>query len=137
MTTVPGSDTPMPADNHKITLLQSDENLYVRPTAGTNAASAGSSLGPGPTAADAPAGLVPGYAINWSGAAASTGGTQVGNDVGSGATIIAGQPDATGHPAGDANGGTVGDSGPQGAGPGPTPNSPSGMPDLDNDGDSL
>ena len=132
MTTVPKSDTPPPANNAQ-TKLVSDamSGNYGRPASG-GAPTEGRPQGtPGPTAG--PASNLPGYAINWAGNPPSTGGTQVGADVGSGATILAGQPDATGHPTGDVSGGgTVGDSGNQGAGPGPVP-----MPDIDNDGDSL
>lgn len=102
MTTVPTPDTPAPANNAKTLLLQSDPSLYVRPTAGGNAAG---------TAGDAPAGPTPGYAVNMAGNAPAGGGP----DMGHGATQIVSQPDATGHPAGDAvGGGTVGNSGNQG-----------------------
>lgn len=108
MTTVPTPDTPAPANNAKITLLSSDENLYVRPTAGGNAAG---------SATDAAAGPTPAYSISMAGNAP----TGAGPDVGHGATIIVAQPDATGHPAGDAQGGgTVGNSGDQGAPPAST-----------------
>jgi hypothetical protein len=141
VTTVPKADTPPPANNAQTTLLQSDPNIYVRPTAGGNVSgtidSAPGSM-PGQGGPGAGAGAVPGYSINWAGNPPSVGGTQVGADIGSGSTILAGQPDATGHPDSDVSGGgTVGYSGPQQAGPGPTPNSPSGMPDMDRDGDSL
>lgn len=117
MTTVPKADTPPPADNSNKTLVSDSwSGNYGRPTSG-GAPLAGLPAGNPPT--EAPPGPTPGYSINMSGAAPSTGGTQVGADVGAGATIIAGQPDATGHPAGDAvGGGTVGNSGNQGAGPG-------------------
>ncbi len=131
--TVPKADTPAPANNAKTLLLNSNSReLYARPTAGGNA------MGGTPEGGSSPAGgPIPGYAVNWSGADGGTGSTQVAGEVFQGSTLVVPQPDATGHPAGDANGGTVGDSGPQQVGPGPTPNSPSGMPDLDHDGDSL
>ena len=137
-TTVPKADTPAPPDNSKTFTLQSNSHeLYGRPTAGNNQVPTASALGPGPSAPAAPAGSIPGYAVNWSGAPVSVGGTQVGADVGAGATILAGQPDATGHPFGDTSGGgTVGDSGNQGAGPGIIP-PVTGMPNVDNDGDAL
>ena len=137
-TTVPKADTPPPADNSKTFTLQSNSHeLYGRPTAGNNQIPGASALGPGASAPAADAGSIPGYAVNWAGEPPSAGGTQVGADVGSIATIIAGQPDATGHPFSDTSGGgTVGDSGNQGAGPGPIP-SVTGMPDVDNDGDAL
>src|SRR5438552_15132538 len=134
MTTVPKSDTPPPANNAQ-TKLVSDamSGNYGRPTAGGNAVGGRPEGGSSP----APAGSIPGYAVNWSGNAPATGGYQVGADIGPGATIIAGQPDATGHPAGDTSGGgTVGDSGNQALGPAPIP-SVTGMPDIDNDGDAL
>ncbi len=137
MTTVPKAGDPPPANNAQTkTVSDAMSGNYRRPASG-GPPEAGNSAGtPGPTAG--PATNLPGYAINWAGNPPSTGGTQVGEDVGSGATIIAGQPDATGHPASDASGGgTVGDSGNQGAGPGPTPMGATGMPDLDHDGDSL
>lgn len=90
-------------------------NAYSRPTAGGNAS--GPADGPlGTAPARPPAGVVPGpeaYRPPTPGPA-TAGGTQAGADIGSGATIIKGQPDATGHPASETGGGTVGDSGPQG-----------------------
>ncbi|SRR5713226_5629604 len=126
MSTVPGPDTPKPADNHIVhTVSDPMSHGYGRPTAGGNQVS-GNELG---GSGNVPAGPVPGYAIDWNGGAVSVGGTQAGADIGSGTTIVAGQPDATGHAVSDTSGGgTVGDSGPQGAGPGPTPNNPTGMP---------
>lgn len=104
MTTVPKPDTPAPADNSNTTLLSSDLNLYVRPTAGLNA---------GP----APASIPQIDQINRPGNAP----TNAGPDMGHGATQIVAQPDGTGHPAGDAiGGGTVGNSGDQGALPATT-----------------
>lgn len=134
MTTVPKAGDPPPANNAKTTIVSdSKSGNYGRPTAGGNVAGGTPEGG----SSNAPAGPTPGYAVNWSGAPVSTGGTQTGADIGSGATIIAGQPDATGHPAGDASGGgTVGDSGNQQLGPAPIP-SVTGMPDIDNDGDAL
>lgn len=126
MSTVPKADTPPPANNAKTLTLQSDENLYVRPTAGGNRS--GQASGPLGTAPDAPpAGNVPANPIKDSlsgavndpsyqmanpGADPSVGGTQTGPNFGHGATQIVAQPDATGHPAGDiSGGGTVGNSG--------------------------
>lgn len=101
MSTVPTPGTPAPANNAKTTLLSSDPSLYARPTAGYNASGD----------AAVASGVTPGYSINPSGAAPSTGGTQVGSDF-QGATQIVAQPDATGHPSSETGGGTVGDSGP-------------------------
>jgi hypothetical protein len=86
MTTVPKVDTPPPADNSKTLTLQSDSKaLYARPTAGGNAAGVDISG----KAVDAPAGPVPSpNSVNVPGAPPSTGGTQVGPDMGHGATII-------------------------------------------------
>lgn len=104
MSTVPDSSTPPPANNAKTTLLSSDPNLYVRPTAGGNASGD----------ASVPGGATPGYSINMAGNAPAGGGPNIGY----GATQIVAQPDATGHPSGDAiGGGTVGNSGDQGAAP--------------------
>lgn len=58
--------------------------MYVRPTAGGNAA--GTDIAGNPV--DAPAGPVPAGAINVPGAPPSTGGTQAGADMGHGATQI-------------------------------------------------
>src|SRR5258708_2775366 len=114
MTTVPKADTPPPANNAKTTIVSdSMSGNYGRPASGGPPV-AGKSEG-NPPSGGASAGAIPGYSINWAGNAPSMGGTQVGADVGSGATIIAGQPDATGHPVSDANLGTVGDSGNQGS----------------------
>lgn len=107
MSTVPKADTPPPANNAKTLTLQSAPGLYVRPTAGGNASGdvyAAPHEVPGPDAYTPPAPSAPANA---------------GPSFGHGATQIVAQPDATGHPHGDtAGGGTVGDSGPQGAGPG-------------------
>lgn len=78
MSTVPGPDTPAPANNAKTTLLSSDPGLYVRPTAGGNA-SGGAAVPPGPT---------PASSISMAGAPVGTGGTQTGPDMGHGATQI-------------------------------------------------
>jgi hypothetical protein len=89
---------------------------YARPTAGNNAAPAGSALGPGSTAPDAPAGVIPGadaYSPNLAGNPPNIGGTQTGPDFGHGATIVV--PDSGDRPSGGKQGadkGTVGDSGP-------------------------
>jgi hypothetical protein len=117
MTTVPKSDTPPPANNAKTLTLSGSAGLYVRPTSG-GAPQAGNPAGtPGPTAGP---GVIPDSATAYRPpmpSAPSFGGYQVGADVGSGATIIAGQPDATGHPDSDlSGGGTVGDSGNQPSG---------------------
>lgn len=107
MTTVPTPGTPAPANNAKTLTLQSDPNLYVRPTAGGNASG---------DAAVAP-GAVPGSGAYSAPSPAGTGTP----DMGHGATQIVAQPDATGHPAGDAmGGGTVGNSGDQGSPPAST-----------------
>src|SRR2546430_4050355 len=130
MSTVPSVDTPAPENNAQ-TKLVSDamSGNYGRPASG-GPPQAGNPAGT-PGAGAPPAPNLPGYAINWAGNAPSTGGYQVGADIGPGATILAGQPDATGHPAGETSGGgTVGDSGNQGAGPGPTPMKASGLPDV-------
>jgi hypothetical protein len=85
MTTVPNANTPAPADNSKTYTLQSDSKaLYARPTAGGNAA--GKDIAGKPV--DAPAGVIPASSINKTGAPPSTGGTQVGPDMGHGATQI-------------------------------------------------
>ena len=119
MSTVPKADTPPPANNAK-TLLVSDAGShgYRRPTAGGNAQGGAPEGG----SSNAPTGTTPGYSISMSGAPVSVGNTQTAGVVFEGSTLIVPQPDATGHPKGDiSGGGTVGDSGPQGAGPGPTP----------------
>ncbi len=138
MTTVPGPDTPAPADNHMVhTVSDAKSHDYGRPTAGNNSEPGGSQLGPGASAPDAPAGAVPGYAINLAGADVGVGNTQTADEVFQGTTLIVPQPDATGHPLGDTSGGgTVGDSGPQGASPGEIP-PVSGMADIDHDGDAV
>ncbi len=129
MTTVPGPDTPAPADNSHETLVSDPKSHdYGRLSPGGNAVG---------QAGDAPAGVVPGYAINWPGADVGTGGTQTASEVFQGSTLIVPQPDATGHPFGDiTGGGTVGDSGPQAA---PAPGTPmvAGVPDIDHDGDAV
>jgi hypothetical protein len=109
MTTVPQPDTPAPADQSKETLLGSSSGLYVRPTAGGNAAG---------QAGDAPPGPTPQYSISMLGAPTTEGlspGVGTGPDMGHGATIVeadmqgeSGLPDAQA-----SGGGTVGDSGPQ------------------------
>ena len=119
MSTVPKADTPPPANNAKTTLVSdAGSHGYRRPTAGGNAQ--GGTIEGG--SSSAPAGPTPDYSISMSGGPVSAGGTQTAGVVFNGATLVVAQPDATGHPKGDTSGGgTVGDSGPQGAGPGPTP----------------
>jgi hypothetical protein len=94
---------------------------YGRPTSGGHP-DAGKQEGT-PPGGDAPPGVVPGDSINKAGAPVSTGGTQAGPDIGHGATIVV--PNMGDRPSGgklDATGGgTVGDSGDQGAGPGTVP----------------
>jgi len=133
MTTVPRPDTPAPADNHIVhTVSDAKSHDYGRPTAGGNAVG-GTSIG---GSSDAPAGAMPGYAINWLGESPSVGGTQTAGETFEGTTLIVPQPDATGHPVGDAMGfGTVGDSGYQ-APPAEVP-PVAGVPDLDHDGDNV
>ena len=136
MSTVPGPNDPAPANNAKTLIIGDGSGMYARPTAGGNAAG-GTPLG---GSSNAPAGVVPAnpivggselfppsgglaqaydsaaYMEANAGAAPSTGGTQVGADIGHGAAIVindsgdreSGAPDAS------TNGGTVGDSGPQG-----------------------
>src|SRR6184192_1440888 len=98
MSTVPKADAPPPANNAQ-TKLVSDamSGNYGRPASG-GAPQAGRPEGT-PGAGAPPAPNLPGYAINWAGNPPSTGGYQVGADIGPGATILAGQPDATGHPS--------------------------------------
>src|SRR5439155_22645236 len=105
MSTVPGPDSPAPADNHIVhTVSDAKSHDYGRMSAGGNATG---------DAGDAPAGAVPGYAVDMDGEPPDTGGTQTGPDIGHGATQVVPEPGATGL-AGDASGGgTVGDSGPQ------------------------
>lgn len=74
MSTVPGPDTPAPANNAKTLLLSSDPGLYARPTAGGNASGD----------ANVPAGPTPGYSISLAGNAP----TNAGPDMGHGATQI-------------------------------------------------
>jgi hypothetical protein len=136
MSTVPKADTPPPENNAKTLILTGSEGLYVRPASG-GAPQPGRPEGT-PAGGDAPAGNVPGYAVNWAGNAPSAGGYQVGPDMGHGAPIVT--PSSGDRPSGgkdSADMGTVGSSGNQGAGPGPTPMAATGMPDIDNDGDSL
>ncbi len=124
MTTVPKADTPAPPNGARtLTVGDDGSHAYGRPTAGNNAdtvtsADGGGTVGPSATDSDAPAGAIPdiasAYAVNWAGAPVDTGDTQTGPNIGHGATQLVPQPDATGHPAGDASGGgTVGDSGSQ------------------------
>ena len=119
MSTVPGPGAPAPANNAQTLLLQSDPGLYVRPTAGGNTSGAASgALGTAP--GQPPAGNIMGNYSVPSPAPVSTGGTQTGPDMGHGATIVvsdsgsveSGLPDAQA-----VGGGTVGDSGNQGAPP--------------------
>lgn len=121
MSTVPNADTPAPANNAKTLLISGSAGMYGRPASGGPPVAGKQEGNPDSTGAGVPPGPTPIYQISMSGAPVSTGGTQVGADIGSGATIIAGQPDATGHPAADAvGGGTVGNSGNQGAPPAST-----------------
>lgn len=140
MSTVPKAGDPPPANNAKTLTLQSDPNIYVRPTAGTNVTGGqGSNLGPGATGSDAPAGAIPNnpiyggtnnagpqgslstaendpaYMMVQKGADPSTGGTQVGPNMGHGATIVYAQNDDTG--AKDESGNYPGTVGPS-SGPG-------------------
>jgi hypothetical protein len=135
MTTVPKADTPPPANNAKTTLLQSDENLYVRPTAGGNASGAAEgALGSAPLRPPAgsipdnpimgglnmvpPAGSLstaladPSYPEANAGASPSTGGTQAGPDMGHGATIVVNDSGdrESGAPDASVSWGTVGES---------------------------
>ena len=122
MTTVPKAGDPAPANNAKTLTLTGSAGMYGRPTSGGPPV-AGKQEGNAPTSG-APSDPIPGMSayIPPPPAPVTAGGTQAGADVGHGATIVAGQPDATGHPSGDiSGGGTVGDSGNQGAGPGGMP----------------
>lgn len=116
MTTVPKAGDPAPANNAKtLTVSDAMSGNYGRPASG-GAPVAGKQEGNAP-ASVAP-GVIPNSATAYSPpppAPVTAASTQAGADVGSGTTIIAGQPDATGHPIGDiSGGGTVGDSGNQG-----------------------
>lgn len=141
MSTVPKSDTPPPPNNAKTLTLQSDPNLYVRPTAGGNRS--GETSGPlGNAPAAAPAGDIPynpihggidgappdgslttayndpNYMMANAGTIPGTHGTQVGPNMGHGATIVTNNSGdrPSGAPDGAVSGGgTVGDSGPQGS----------------------
>lgn len=114
--TVPGPNTPKPANNAISLILHSDPSLYVRPTAGGNAAPGQPEGGSG----NVPAGEVPANPIkgqfadldNPMGAAPSAGGTQVGPDMGHGATIVFTHNDDTGAQDDGNYKGTVGPSGP-------------------------
>src|SRR2546430_2011904 len=100
MSTVPKADTPAPENNAETKLVSDAMSGNYGRAASGGPPEAGNPAGtPGPTA---PAANVPGYAINWAGNPPSTGGYQVGADIGPGATILAGQPDATGYPVGNA-----------------------------------
>lgn len=116
MSTVPNSGTPAPANNAKtLTISDSMSGNYGRPASGGPPVP-GKQEGIAPTSGAGP-GPTPAYQISMAGAAPTNGGS----DMGHGATQIVAQPDATGHPSGDASGGgTVGDSGPQGAAPAST-----------------
>ena len=123
MTTVPKSDTPAPANNANVKLVSdSMSGNYGRPASGGPPV-------PGKQEGNAPsnpptADKVPGADTYnpqpYRGADVGVAGTQVGPDMGSGATIIV--PDSGDRPSGDVagatGGGTVGASGPQGPGPG-------------------
>jgi hypothetical protein len=117
MSTVPKADTPAPADNSNKTLVSDSwSGNYGRPTSG-GAPLAGNPAG-NPPNEPAP-GPTPGYSINMTGAPVSAAGTQAGPDMGQGATIVI--PASGDRPSGGkdaADSGTVGSSGPQGAGPG-------------------
>lgn len=116
MSTVPKADTPPPANNAISLIIHSDPSLYVRPTAGGNVAPGHPEGGSG----NAPAGAVPANPIksqlaeldNPTGAAPSVGGTQVGPDMGYGATIVFAHNDDTGAQDDGNYKGTVGPSGP-------------------------
>src|SRR5437773_1423991 len=121
MSTVPKADAP-PPENNAQTKLVSDamSGNYGRPASGGPPIAGKSEGNPGSQAP--PAADIPGYAINWAGNAPSTGGYQVGPDMGSGSAVVI--PSSGDRPSGGKEGaeiGTVGNSGNQGAGPGPTP----------------
>lgn len=103
MSTVPKAETPPPANNAKTTTITGSAGMYGRPAQG-GAPVAGKQEGNPPT--EAPAGLVPGYAINLSGAAVTDGGPNIGH----GTTQIVAEPNATGAPETATDGGTVGKS---------------------------
>lgn len=105
MTTVPKAGDPAPANNANTTLISGSAGMYGRPASG-GAPVAGKQEG-NPPASVAP-GPIASYVFNLSGNAPSEGGTQVGGDMGHGATQIVAQPDATGAPETATDGGTVG-----------------------------
>jgi hypothetical protein len=112
------SNTPEPPKAVTPKAAPPERHDYGRPPSGGPPV-AGKSEG-NPPGGDAPPGIVPGmdaYRLNLAGNAFP-------NPMIDGAKIVAvtAQPDATGHPAADTSGGgTVGDSGNQGAGPGGMP----------------
>ena len=86
--TVPGPSTPAPADNHHTTTVSDAmSGNYGRPTAGGNTVG-GTPLGGSSSAP--PGNIMGGYSIP-SPAPVSNGGTQVGPDMGHGATIVVNQ----------------------------------------------
>ncbi len=122
MSTVPKSDTPMPPNNAKITLVSdSMSGNYGRPASG-GAPQAGRPEGspaPDPPTADKVPGPDAYMPSPYRGEIPGTSGTLVGPDMGAGATIV--MPNSGDRPSGGKDGadlGTVGDSGPQGPGPG-------------------
>ncbi len=124
MTTVPKSDTPAPANNAQTKLVSdSMSGNYGRPASG-GAPQPGKPEGnPDSTGAGVPGGVTPSMdAYNpapYRGEIPGHSGTMVGPDFGHGATQV--NPDSGDRPSGGKAGadrGTVGDSGPQGPGPG-------------------
>src|SRR3977135_817246 len=109
MTTVPKASDPPPANNAQTLTLTGSAGMYGRPASGGPPV-AGKQEG-NPPGGDAPPGVIPDSATAYglppgtfgSAAPVTAANTMAGADVGSDATIIAGQPDATGHPAGDAS----------------------------------
>jgi hypothetical protein len=124
MTTVPKAGDPAPANNAKTLTLTGSAGMYGRPASGGPPV-AGKQEG-NPPGGDAPPGVIPNSATAYglpsgpfgSAAPVSTANTMAGPDMGSGATIVfpdsgnmeSGLPDAQA-----SGGGTVGDSGNQGA----------------------
>lgn len=119
MTTVPKAGDPPPANNAKTLILSGSAGMYGRPTSGGPPV-AGKQEG-NPPGGDAPPGVIPNSASAYNPPApspVSAANTTAGPDMGSGATIVfpdsgnmeSGLPDAQA-----SGGGTVGDSGNQGA----------------------
>lgn len=108
MTTVPKAGDPPPANNAQTkTVSDAMSGNYGRPASG-GAPEAGRPQGtPGPTAGPGP---TQGFQYDMNGAPPSTGGTQVGPDMGHGATKVGPTGDRPSGGKESASGGTVGQS---------------------------